>query len=196
MFDIILATGNQGKVNEIQSQINGLYRLISMKDAGFEEELEEDHDNLEDNALQKANFIYQKTGKPCVAEDTGLFVPSLNGEPGVYSARYAGEQKDNQANMDLLLKKLSNQELSRAAYFKTVLVFMNQGKASFFTGELHGTIGFEKRGDKGFGYDPVFIIDDGRTLAEISTQEKTKISHRALAVNEFINYLNTLKLLS
>ena len=113
----------------------------------------------------------------------------------MFSARYAGEQKDNQANMDLLLNKLSNKELSRSAYFKTVLVFMNKGVATFFTGTLDGTIGFEKKGEKGFGYDPVFIIEDGRTLAEISTEEKTKISHRSKAVSELINYLNTLNLL-
>lgn len=195
MEEIILASGNQGKVKEIQAQINGQFKIISMKDAGFFDELEEDHDNLEDNALQKANFIFQKTNKPCIAEDTGLFVPSLNGDPGVYSARYAGEQKDNQANMDLLLKNLSNQELSRAAYFKTVLVFMNNGVATFFTGILNGSIGYQKKGTGGFGYDPVFLLEDGRSLAEISLEEKAKISHRSKAVSEFINYLNTLNLL-
>lgn len=162
--------------------------VMSLKDLGFTDELPEDFDTLEDNSLQKARFVWDKFGKNCLAEDTGLFVPALGDAPGVYSARYAGLQKSDQDNIALLLKNLSN-HADRSAYFKTVMTLMLDGVAHQFSGELHGLITHEPGGNGGFGYDPVFSHETGRTLAEISKEEKNAISHRGKALRKVVDFL-------
>lgn len=190
MIEIVLATGNPGKVAELNALLGADFKILSMKDFGINGELEEDFDNLEDNAIQKAMFVHEKTGKNCLAEDTGLFVDALDGAPGIFSARYAGPEKDSEANMALLLKNLEDVE-SRTAHFKTVAALVLNGKIHLFKGILEGTISLIKMGDKGFGYDPVFCPEPGISLAQMSIEEKSAISHRGKAIKSLINFLNT-----
>lgn len=189
-MEIVLASANPGKVKELKALLGEEFNIVSLKDIGIEEELAEDFDNLEDNAIQKAMFVFQQSGKNCLAEDTGLFVDALNGEPGVYSARYAGPEKDPEANMALLLNKMEGIE-QRTAHFKTVVALVLEGKIHLFSGVLDGYIAQEKKGNKGFGYDPVFCLNNGTSLAELNTDEKSSVSHRGKAMKIVINFLKT-----
>jgi XTP/dITP diphosphohydrolase len=186
---IVLATGNQNKVREIQPLLPESWEVVSLKDLEFEDELQEDHDNIEDNSLQKARFIWKKYQLPCIAEDTGLFVQALNGAPGVNTAHYAGPERSNQDNIGLLLKNMEGKE-NRSAYFKTVMTLILNDIAYQFEGKLEGNIALQSFGEGGFGYDPVFEIKKGVTLAMIPKEEKQLISHRGKALLKLLDFLN------
>lgn len=188
-MQLILATGNRNKVIEIASLLPKDLELLSLKDIGYDTDIPEDHDNIEDNSLQKAMTIWQHTGIASLAEDTGLFIDALNGEPGVYSARYAGEQKSDADNIRKVLDNLQGTE-NRNAHFKTVFTLIINGVAHQFTGIFSGQITREPQGDGGFGYDPIFSHTEGKTLAEIPLEEKKKISHRTQALQQVIDFLD------
>ncbi len=187
-MELIFATGNENKVIEIREALPSKFIIKSLKEIGFTEELPEEQDTIEGNSLQKTQELYDLMKVNCFGEDTGLEVLALNGAPGVLSARYAGESKDNNANMDLLLKNLLEKS-DRRARFKTVITLIIKGKNYQFEGLLYGSIGFEKKGSHGFGYDPIFVLENGQTLAEMNLHEKSKISHRGKAVQKLISFL-------
>ncbi|MDB5226105.1 MAG: non-canonical purine pyrophosphatase [Bacteroidota bacterium] len=189
MKEIVFATNNENKIREIEILLSGQFTIKKLNEIGCNEELPETHDTIEDNSIEKAEYIFQKFKVNCFSEDTGLEVEALNGEPGVYSARYAGEEKDANKNMDKLLQNMKGIK-NRAAQFKTVITLIIDGVQHQFTGILKGTIGFDKTGLHGFGYDPVFVLPDGRTLAELVLEEKSAISHRGIATKKLITYLS------
>lgn len=187
--ELIFATSNANKVSEVNKLLPKNIQVHSLKDIGFKDELPETQDTIEGNAIQKAETLYQLIGKDCFAEDTGLIVPALNGAPGVYSARYAGPQKNDQDNMDLLLKKLQDHS-DRSAYFKTVIALFIDGKHFTFEGRAEGRIIESPRGNQGFGYDPIFLPNGyNTTFAEMNMSEKGSISHRAKALQLLIEHL-------
>lgn len=189
-MDIIFATQNANKVKEIQNQLGEQFQIQSLLDLNYLEELEETQDTLEGNALQKARFVYHKYGQDCFADDTGLEIEALNGEPGVYSARYAGESKSFENNMNKVLENLKGIENTKAQ-FRTSIALIKDGKEYLFNGICKGVICKEKAGEKGFGYDPIFKPDNySITFAEMELEEKTKISHRGLAISELVRFLN------
>jgi XTP/dITP diphosphohydrolase len=189
---LVFATNNQHKLKELQAILGESFDLLSLKDIGCLEEIPEEKPTLEGNARQKALHVFKKYGFPCFADDTGLEIEALDGEPGVYSARYAGEAKDPQANMDKVLEKLKNKN-NRKAQFRTVISLILDGHENQFEGIVSGEITREKRGGSGFGYDPVFLPDGfDNTFAEMSPDDKNKISHRARAVQKLVDYLKTL----
>ncbi len=193
-MEIIFATGNANKAKEAGKILSNTLTVIMPKELGFFEEIPETGDTLEANALEKCNFLWEKFGKTCFADDTGLEVEALNGEPGVYSARYAGEDKSDEANMEKLLAELAKigEGASRAAQFRTVVALIIEGKKYYFEGILEGEITFEKSGTEGFGYDPIFKPKGyDKTLAQISLEEKNKISHRGIAMRKLAEYLNS-----
>ena len=187
---IIFATQNPNKVLEIQNQIDDNHTVQSLLDLKHVEELEETQETLEGNALQKARFVYQKFGKACFADDTGLEVVALNGEPGVYSARYGGPEKSFEKNMNLVLSKLAGLN-NRNAQFRTVIAFIDEkGTEHLFEGICEGEILQDKIGDQGFGYDPIFKPDGFQeTFAQLTMETKNKISHRGIAVSKLIEFL-------
>lgn len=188
---ICFATNNLNKLREIEDKLGKAYDIISLSYLGHTGELPETHDTLEGNSLEKAQFIYNKYEVNCFADDTGLLVEALNGEPGVLSARYAGSSKSADDNMNLLLKNLDG-ESNRKAKFVTVISLILEGEIFQFTGEVHGHIATEKAGEKGFGYDPIFIPEGWRkTFAELDLGEKNKISHRGKAVSKLVEFLKT-----
>lgn len=189
---ILLASGNPHKIEELGQLLAELgIELKSTLDYPDAEEVVEDRPGLEGNALKKANYWYEKTGLPSLSDDTGLEVDALGGDPGVYSARYAGETASDEENTQKLLQELLGQS-DRTAQFRTVIAFIDQsGGEHFFEGVCRGEILMEKRGEKGFGYDPVFVPDEyDRTFAELSSEEKNRISHRGKAMQAFLEYLN------
>lgn len=192
-MEIVLATNNQKKVDEIIAKLgdsNIVWKKLS--EAGIEVELPETHDTLEENALEKATYVFENVGVNALADDSGLEVEALNGAPGVYSARYAGVHGDSEANMAKLLKELEGSQ-NRTACFKTVLSLILDGKNYEFKGEVFGTITESKRGTAGFGYDPIFIPNGyTKTFAEMTSEEKNAISHRSIAVQKLIDFLKTL----
>ena len=187
---IIFATQNPNKVKEIQNQIVELHEIESLLDLNYLEELEETQETLEGNALQKAQFVFNKFGKACFADDTGLEIEALDGEPGVYSARYGGPEKSFEKNMNLVLSKLEDKK-NRKAQFRTVIALIDEnGTEHLFEGVCKGTILKEKRGEHGFGYDPIFRPDGYQeTFAELSLAVKNEISHRGIAVSKLIQFL-------
>jgi XTP/dITP diphosphohydrolase len=188
-MELIFATNNPNKVTEIQQKLNERYIIKSLKDIGFDDDIPEDFETLKENAEVKADTIYKITGKNCFADDTGLEVDALNGEPGVYSARYAGKHGDAKANMKKLLQNLDGVE-NRAARFKTVIYLILNGEKFFFEGIAEGEITKEESGGEGFGYDPIFKPKSYNiTFAEMPLTEKNKISHRAKAFEKMLNYL-------
>jgi len=182
MKKIVFATGNPHKVEEIQAILKG-YELTGLADIGCHEDIPETNPTLKENALQKTRYVVENYGvKNCFAEDTGLEVDALNGEPGVYSARYAGPEKSSDTNIHKLLTKLADNP-NRAAQFRTVVALILEGKEYTFEGIIRGTIQTKKSGFGGFGYDPVFVPEgETRSFAEMSATEKNKISHRARAI--------------
>ncbi|MCW3102483.1 MAG: deoxyribonucleotide triphosphate pyrophosphatase [Bacteroidetes bacterium] len=191
-MELVFATGNSNKVAEIQQLVPPIVRLLGLKDINCIEEIPETQPTIEGNASQKAFYVYEKYGHNCFADDTGLEVEALDGRPGVYSARYAGEEKNAGLNMDKILAEL-NGISNRKARFKTVVSLVIDGKERQFEGLVNGVILHEKRGGKGFGYDPIFQPDGHtRSFAEMGLEEKNKISHRALAVNKLVEYLKQL----
>jgi XTP/dITP diphosphohydrolase len=190
-MEIIFATHNQGKLKEIQSSVNQNINIISLDELKDFEEIEETGNTLEENALIKAQTIYNKYKKAVFADDTGLEIDALNLAPGVYSARYAGEPSNPEKNMDKVLEELQG-EHNRSARFKTVIAYINdKGVAHFFEGLVEGTILEERQGTEGFGYDPIFQPQGyTTTFAQMSLAEKNTISHRGKAVRALIDYLN------
>ncbi|MCK5370545.1 MAG: RdgB/HAM1 family non-canonical purine NTP pyrophosphatase [Cyclobacteriaceae bacterium] len=187
---ICFATNNKNKLIEIKNKLGEAYDIISLFDLGHTEELSETHDTLEGNSLEKALFIHEKYQINCFADDTGLLVDALDGEPGVNSARYAGPGKSSEDNMNLLLEKLKG-HANRKAKFNTIITLMINGKTHQFAGEVEGVITNERSGVNGFGYDPIFIPNGWKkTFAELDLEEKNKISHRSKAVEKLVDFLN------
>ena len=187
---ICFATNNKNKLIEIKKKLGEAYDIISLFDLGHTEELAETQDTLEGNSLEKALFIHEKYQINCFADDTGLLVDALDGEPGVNSARYAGSGKSSDDNMNLLLEKLRG-HTNRKAKFNTIITLMINGKAHQFAGEVEGVITNERSGVNGFGYDPIFIPNGWKeTFAELDLEEKNKISHRSKAVEKLVDFLN------
>jgi XTP/dITP diphosphohydrolase len=191
-MQLIFATHNKNKLKEVNSLMPATINLLSLDGVNFTEEIEETEPTIEGNALLKAETIYRKTGLLCFADDSGLLVDALDGAPGVYSARYAGEQKSDADNIEKLLKELST-KTNRRAHFKTVMALVLNNENHLFEGTIKGTITNEKRGTNGFGYDPVFMPDGyNKTFAEMSFEEKSSISHRAIALHKLTAFLRTL----
>jgi XTP/dITP diphosphohydrolase len=191
MITIVFATNNPNKILEIQSMLPNSIQIISLESIGCQEDIPETSDTIEGNAIQKANYILEKYGYDCFADDTGLEVEALNNEPGVFSARYAGEQRNADDNMNKLLANLEN-KFNRNARFKTVICLNLKGKQHLFTGIASGEITKEKTGIGGFGYDPIFQPEGYQhTFAQISLQEKNIISHRGKATQLMIDFLKT-----
>ena len=186
---LVFASNNKNKIQEIQALVPNTIQIVSLEEIGCTEDIPETADTIEGNAILKANYVTEKYGYDCFADDTGLEVVALNGAPGVYSARYAGEQKDANDNMDKLLSELKDKS-NRKANFKTVIALNLNGKQNLFTGIINGKIIEEKIGNNGFGYDPIFVADGyEKTFAELSMEEKSTISHRGIAVKELILFL-------
>lgn len=192
MRTLIFATGNKHKADEVQNFLGEGFALLCLKDVGITEEIPENEPTLEGNACQKAKYVFEKTGKPCFADDTGLEVEALGGAPGVRTARYAGDGKSSEDNMSLILKNMTGVK-NRRARFRTVIAYIDEtGKVHEFEGVVSGVITEERIGVEGFGYDPVFRPDGyEKTFAQLSLEEKNKISHRALAMQKFIKFLMT-----
>ncbi len=191
MRTIIFATNNQNKVNEIRSLTGGHFNIITLKDAGIDIDIPEPHLTLEANASEKSSVIHQLTKKDCFGEDTGLEVESLNGEPGVKSARYAGDEKDPEKNIDKLLLCLQN-SLNRHARFRTIISLVFENKEYIFEGICEGEIIKERRGGQGFGYDAVFVpTGSNKSFAEMNMNEKNIFSHRKKATQQLIDFLKT-----
>ena len=203
---LVFATGNIGKLREASEILGEGFELVSLAQVGIDEDIPETGNTLRANSLQKAQYLYDKVGCNCFADDTGLEVDALGGAPGVYTARYAGEGKDFNANMDKVLYELSVREseakmaeslglkvkpVSRRARFKSVITLIINGEIKMFEGTLEGEISREKSGNGGFGYDPIFIADEfpGLTLADISEEEKNAISHRGKAFRAMAQWL-------
>ena len=188
-MQLVFASNNRNKIKEIQVLLPDYISLLSLTDIGCTEEIPETAPTIEGNAIQKANYITKKYGYSCFADDTGLEVEALNGEPGVYSARYAGNQRDATDNMDKLLFNLEGAS-NRNAQFKTIICLQLNNQQHLFEGIVQGTISTEKKGTQGFGYDPLFVpLGCDRTFAEMSIQEKSAISHRGLAVENLVAFL-------
>ncbi|HBS86808.1 MAG: non-canonical purine NTP pyrophosphatase [Bacteroidetes bacterium GWF2_38_335] len=191
-MQLLFATNNSHKLKEIQEMLGGNINLTGLRDICCFDEIPEDQDTLEGNALQKAQYIYSNYQIDCFADDTGLEVEALGMKPGVYSARYAGEQRNAQDNMAKLLAELKNFS-NRKARFRTVIALIIKGKEYLFEGIVDGKIIDLKRGDEGFGYDPIFVPDGyDLTFAEMPLSEKNKISHRARAFRKLEEFLKTL----
>lgn len=190
---LVFATNNLHKLEEIRKITTDSIQIVSLKDCGFNSDIEETKDSLEGNAKLKAETVFMATGHPCFADDTGLFVNALDGAPGIYSARFAGENAKDQDNVQLLLKKLEG-VADRSAHFKTVISLVTEKENYLFCGEIHGTITEQPIGENGFGYDPVFIPEGfDQTFAQLDSSIKNKISHRAKATAALIEFINQLK---
>jgi XTP/dITP diphosphohydrolase len=191
-MQLVFATNNPNKIKEVRSLVPKHIKLLSLSDILCIEDIPETQPTIEGNAKQKADYIKTNYGYDCFADDTGLEVEALNGEPGVYSARYAGPQRNAENNMNKLLSELENKD-NRIAQFKTVIALYINGELNTFTGICKGEITTEKHGNKGFGYDPVFKADGfDKTFAQISLEEKNKIGHRGKAVQKLIAFLEDL----
>jgi XTP/dITP diphosphohydrolase len=192
-MELVFATNNTHKLEELQAIMGNRIKLLSLKDIGCDEEIPEDQATLEGNASQKAFYIYNKYGYNCFADDTGLEIEALNGEPGVYSARYAGEEKNAESNMDKVLAGLLKIK-NRNARFRTVISLVIDGIEKQFEGIVEGSILNEKRGISGFGYDPVFQPSGyTKTFAEMNLTDKNEISHRGRAVEKLVLYLKNVE---
>ncbi len=189
MKTLCFATNNKNKTHEIKALLGPFFVLQNLSDIGCIEELPETQPTIEGNALQKAQYVFDRYGVSCFADDTGLEVEALNGEPGVFSARYAGAQRNDTDNMQLVLNRLQD-KTNRRARFKTVIALIDQGMVTTFEGIVPGIIAEAPRGTKGFGYDPVFVPDGyDKTFAEMELEQKNLISHRAVAVKKLVNFL-------
>lgn len=187
---LVFASSNKNKIKEIQQLLPETIQILSLEDIGCTEDIPETADTIEGNAILKADYVTRNYSLPCFADDSGLEVKALNGAPGVHSARYAGEQKNDEDNIDKLLNELQKHS-NRRAQFKTVIALNLNGEQHLFTGIINGQIIPEKRGTNGFGYDPVFVAENSdRTFAELSSEEKNNVSHRAKAVKELVGFLS------
>ena len=191
-MQLIFATNNQNKVNEIKKVVSDAIDIITMKEAGIDKDIPEPYKTLQENASTKSRTIFEITNKDCFSEDTGLEVTALNGAPGVKSARYAGEPADSEKNIDKLLLELQNSH-DRSAQFRTVISLLLNGEEYFFEGICKGAIIAERRGTEGFGYDAVFMPEGSdKTFAEMNMDEKNLFSHRKKATQKLIHFLNGL----
>lgn len=189
MKKIVFATNNAHKLSEVRAILEPGFSIISLADLGCTEDIPETAKTLEGNALLKANYIFEKFGLACFADDTGLEIDALNGEPGVYSARYAGEENNSLNNMNKVLDLLGNNP-HRTASFRTVIALIQGTNPKYFEGKITGKIAYQPQGESGFGYDPIFIPDGySGSFAQIGSEEKNQISHRALAVKKLVEYL-------
>jgi XTP/dITP diphosphohydrolase len=189
MMEIVFATNNLHKIKEIGTLIGKDFKLLSLNDIGCKDEIPEEQETLEGNAKQKADYIHDRYKQNCFADDTGLEIEALDGRPGVYSARYAGSENNAQNNMQKVLKEMAGAE-NRKARFRTIICLILDQEYFYFEGIVNGQIIEKGRGLDGFGYDPVFIPDGyTETFAEMSLEEKNKISHRALATNKLAAFL-------
>lgn len=190
-MELVFATNNGHKIQEVRQLLKQHVQLLSLQDIGCSEELPETGNTLEANAVQKARYVHDKFKANCFADDTGLEIESLNGDPGVYSARYAGEEKSAEKNIQKVLEKLTGIQ-NRKAVFKTIISLIINNKEYLFEGIVKGNISTELKGKMGFGYDPIFI-PEGYTIsfAEMTLEEKNRISHRARAVNKLAEFLNS-----
>lgn len=187
---IVFATNNKHKLSEIREIMGSKYEILSLNDINCYEDIEETAETIEGNALIKAHYVNEKYGYDCFADDTGLEVEALNGAPGVYSARYAGNNHDSVANMNKLLSELNGIE-NRKSRFLTVIALVINGKTITFEGIINGSIIDNPAGNNGFGYDPIFIPENSnKTFAQMTSEEKNIISHRAIATKKLIEYLN------
>lgn len=188
-MNICFATNNPHKLQEVSNLLGNSFQIMSLEDIGCKDELPETHETLEGNALEKAGYVCQHYGISCFADDTGLEVNALNGAPGVYSARFAGPQKDSQDNIKLLLEKLEG-VTDRTARFRTVISFIFEGNVHYFEGIVRGKIADQLHGSGGFGYDPVFIPEGyDISFAEMNLEQKNQISHRGIAIRKLVDFL-------
>ncbi|HAE29982.1 MAG TPA: non-canonical purine NTP pyrophosphatase [Flavobacteriales bacterium] len=192
-MELVFATNNKNKIKEIQSLLNGKFRILSLEEIGFSGEIPEDHDTLEENAFQKAEFIQSRFAVNCFADDTGLEIDALNGRPGVYSARYAGLKASAEDNINKVLTELG-EETNRRAQFRTVISLLLNNQRYSFEGMVEGEILMHKSGSDGFGYDPIFRpMGYEQSFAEMSLNDKNEISHRGRAVQQLISFLEQVK---
>ena len=191
MFKLVFATNNLNKLNEVSNMLPEKVELLTLEQIGCLEDIPETHDTLEENALQKARYVYEKYGLNCFADDTGLEVDALEGRPGVHSAHYAGDQRDSNANMDKLLNELEHSD-NRKARFRTVIALILDGEELLFNGIAEGEIIREKLGRDGFGYDPIFLPEGyQQTFGQMPLELKNQISHRYKAIRMFADYLTS-----
>ena len=194
-MELIIASQNQNKLVEFKKILGDKINLFSLSDIGLNQEIPENEKTIKKNAMFKAKFVNTQTGKNVFADDTGLEIDSLNGEPGVYSARYSGFERNSDKNIELVLTKLKN-KTNRNSRFKTIISLIIDGKSVNFEGVVEGKITEEKRGSNGFGYDPIFQPSGyASTFGEMSLKEKNKISHRSIAINKMVQYLKQNNLL-
>lgn len=194
-MELIIASQNQNKLVEFKKILGDKINLFSLSDIGLNQEIPENEKTIKKNAMFKAKFVNTQTGKNVFADDTGLEIDSLNGEPGVYSARYSGVDRNSDKNIELVLRKLKN-KANRNSRFKTIISLILDGKSVNFEGVVEGKITEEKRGSNGFGYDPIFQPNGySSTFGEMSLKEKNKISHRSIAINKMVQYLKENNLL-
>ena len=192
MKKLIFATHNANKVKEVRNQLMGTYEILGLNDIGFHEEIIEDKKTIVENSIAKVRFVKERTGYDCFADDTGLEVNALNGKPGVFSKRFAGQNASSDDNINKLLHLLKGKQ-DRSAQFKTVISLFNNGEIQTFEGICKGNIGFKRSGNFGFGYDPIFIPENKNiSFGQMSLEEKNKIAHRGRAVNKLIGYLTNL----
>ena len=193
MINLVFATNNLHKVDEVKHKLNGLFSIQTLQEIGCHEDIPETADTLEGNAMQKARYLHEKYGCDCFADDTGLEVEALNNAPGVYSARYAGEARNAEANMEKLLNELSGQT-NRKARFRTVIALILDGEEYLFEGAITGQILEKRQGNEGFGYDPIFLPDGHeKSFAQLSMAEKNTISHRGCAVDKLLAFLKEIE---
>lgn len=192
MIELVFATNNRHKLNELSKLAGDKFHLLSLKDINCYDDIPETADTLEGNAALKAQYIWEKFGINCFADDTGLEVDALNGQPGVYSARYAGEDQDSEANLSKVLEELKDNS-NRKARFRTVICLIIDGKEHYFEGIVNGNLLSVRQGKEGFGYDPIFVPDGyNNTFAEMDMDVKNKISHRGIATEKLIVFLKNL----
>ena len=192
-MELVFATNNKHKIKEINDLLDDNFTILGLADTGITEDIPEEAETLEENALFKARYVHEKTGLNVFADDTGLEVPSLGGAPGVHSARYAGESKSFDDNIEKLLREMKDMT-ERSARFRTVIALILDGSEYLFEGTVEGEIIMERRGSGGFGYDPVFLASGyDLTFAEIPLSEKNRVSHRAKAMRKLIGFLSDQK---
>jgi XTP/dITP diphosphohydrolase len=192
MIELVFATNNLHKLNELSKLAGDNFHLLSLKEINCFDDIAETEDTLEGNAALKARFVWEKFGKNCFADDTGLEVDALNGRPGVYSARYAGEVQDSEANLSKVLEELEGLD-NRKARFRTVICLILNSKEFYFEGIVNGSLLSKRQGNVGFGYDPIFVPDGyDQTFAEMELELKNQISHRGLATEKLLLFLKSL----
>lgn len=189
MTKLVFASHNENKIKEVKKLLEGIFEVVSLTDINCFDDIPETADTIEGNAILKANYVTQNFGFNCFADDSGLLIDALNGAPGVYSARYAGEPKNDSNNLNLVLKNLNGQS-NRSAHFKTVIALNLNGEQHLFEGKILGEITEEPIGNNGFGYDPIFIPEGfTKTFAEMTMDEKSSMSHRGQAIKQLITFL-------